>query len=228
MNDPRILILETSGRRGFVAVAQGATVREVRRLDEARRNARDLAPAAAELLQRQGWKAMELDAVLVSRGPGSYTGLRVGIMSAKALAYATRCALLGVETFAAVARQAPAECGRVDVLSDAQQDKVYVQPFVRQGEGWGAGGELTIRPFAEWLAGRDPAAWATGPGLAKWRDKLPADVPVVAADAWEPAVESVLAVGLARYEAGERDDPFALEPLYLRASSAEEQWRGRK
>ena len=66
----------------------------MRRLDEARRNARDLAPAAAELLQKQGWKPIGLDAVLVSCGPGSYTGLRVGIMSAKTLAYATRCALI--------------------------------------------------------------------------------------------------------------------------------------
>jgi hypothetical protein len=45
--------------------------------------------------------------------------------------------------------------------------------------------------------------------------------------AWQPGVEALLEVGLARWRAGERDDPFALEPLYLRASSAEEQWRGR-
>jgi tRNA threonylcarbamoyladenosine biosynthesis protein TsaB len=229
MNPPRLLILETSGRRGLVAVALGGAVREARRLDEARRNAvaRDLAPAVADLLRGQGWKAADLDGVLVSLGPGSYTGLRVGIVSAKALCYATRCALVGVRTFAALARQAPAECDRLDVLGDAQQDKVYAQSFVRQSESWQAG-ELSIRPFGEWLSGRDPRAWVTGPGLAKWRDKLPSDFPCVAQEAWEPSAESMLAVGLARYEAGERDDPFALEPLYLRASSAEEQWQGRK
>src|SRR5207248_2346702 len=102
----------------------------------------------------------------------------------------------------------------------------YVQTFARQGASWQAG-ELTIRPFNDWLAGRDPGAWATGPGLAKWRDKLPAEISCVAQDRWEPSAESLLAVGLARYEADERDDPFALEPLYLRASSAEEQWQGR-
>lgn len=227
MTSPRLLILETSGRRGLVAVADGGVVREARRLDEARRNARDLAPAVAELLRGQGWKATDLDAVLVSRGPGSYTGLRVGIMSAKTLAYATRCALVGIDTFAAIAHQAPPECDRLNVLSDAQQDKVYAQSFARRGTSWQPG-ELSIRPFSDWLSGRDPLAWATGPGLAKWRDKLPADVRCVDQDAWEPSAESLLAVGLARYQAGERDDPFALEPLYLRASSAEEQWQGRK
>src|SRR5262245_52282348 len=94
---PRLLILETSGRLGQVAVAGGSALRERRRLDEARRHARDLAPAVADLLATQGWKARDLHAVIVSLGPGSYTGLRVGLMSAKTLAYATGCTLIGVE-----------------------------------------------------------------------------------------------------------------------------------
>src|SRR5205085_7377236 len=105
---PRVLVLETSGRSGQVALAHGDDLLAVRSLDETRRHARDLAPAVKDLLTQQGWQVRDLDAVFVSRGPGSYTGLRVGIMSAKALAYATGCALLGIDTFAAIARQAPA------------------------------------------------------------------------------------------------------------------------
>jgi tRNA threonylcarbamoyladenosine biosynthesis protein TsaB len=223
----RLLILETSCRRGLVAVAAGAEVRGVRRLDESRRHARDLAPAVAELLAEQGWKARDLEGVIVGRGPGSYTGLRVGIMSARALAYATGCALIGLETFAVIARQAPAECSRVDVLADAQQDRVYVQSFERAGPVWQPASELAIRPFAQWLAGRDERAGVSGPGLFKWRARLPEGVTCAAEAAWEPGVESLLALGLARFAADERDDPFALDPLYLRGSSAEEQWRGR-
>ncbi len=229
MNDlPRLLVLETSGRAGHVAVALGREVRARRRLDEARRHARDLAPAVAELLAEQGWRPRDLNGVIVSRGPGSYTGLRVGVMSAKALAYATGCALLGVETFAAVALRAPGEMTRVDVLADAQQDKVYVQPFAWTGRGWSPRAELAVRPFAEWLAEREAGAWVTGPGLSKWQARLPTEVPRVEASLWEPAVEGLLELGLARYEAGERDDWRELEPAYLRASSAEEQWKGRR
>jgi tRNA threonylcarbamoyladenosine biosynthesis protein TsaB len=226
VTDPRLLIVETSARRGAVAVAHGDRLLGVHLLDEARRNARDLAPGIAELLRGQGWAAKQLDAVVVSLGPGSYTGLRVGVMSAKALAYAAGCALLGVETFAAVALQSPAECGRVDVIGDAQKEDVYVQSFAR-GEGWRAAGELRIEPFARWLEQRDSGAWVSGPGLAKWEAKLPPGVPWAPPEAREPRVESLLILGLARYRAEERDDPFALEPLYLRASSAERQWRGR-
>src|SRR5216683_2344963 len=106
----KLLILETSGKAGAVALAEGDVVRQVRRLDETRRQPRELA------------------AVIVSRGPGSYTGLRVGIMSAKAFAYATGCALIAVDTFAAIAAQAAPDVLLLDVIGDAQQDKAYLQP----------------------------------------------------------------------------------------------------
>src|SRR5215471_12911522 len=106
--DARLLLLETSGRVGQVALAEGGRLRGVRRLEETRRHARDLAPAVRELLAAQGWRVRDLHGVIVSRGPGSYTGLRVGIMSAKALAYATGCTLLAIDTFAVIAGQAPA------------------------------------------------------------------------------------------------------------------------
>jgi tRNA A37 threonylcarbamoyladenosine modification protein TsaB len=104
---------------------------------------------------------------------------------------------------------------------------VYAQPFGQEGGGWRALAPLAIRPFAEWLAARAADTWATGPGLLKWQGRLPADLPRVQAAAWEPRPESLLEIGLARYRAGQRDDVYALEPIYLRPSSAEEQWRGR-
>jgi tRNA threonylcarbamoyladenosine biosynthesis protein TsaB len=222
----RLLIVETSGRNGFVGVAEGSTLLAVRRLEEARRNARDLAPATVDLLTAQGWKARNLNGVVVSLGPGSYTGLRVGVMSAKTLAYAVGCALVGVETFAVVAAQAPKEINRLDVLADAQQEKVYVQSFTR-GAVWRPLGPLTVRPFSEWLALRGRETWVSGPGLHRWAPRTPADAAVVDAALWDPRPEALLQEGLARYRAGERADPFALEPLYLRPSSAEEQQRSR-
>jgi tRNA threonylcarbamoyladenosine biosynthesis protein TsaB len=224
---PRLLILETASRSGQVALALGEDLLAVRRLEELRRHARDLAPAVAELLAEQRWSPRDLDAVLVSRGPGSYTGLRVGVMSAKALAYATGCTLLAVDTFAAVAWQAPSETNRIDVLADAQQDKIYVQSFVRVGQQWQPLVALAIRRFEEWLTQKDPTAGVTGPGLSKWAGQLPSGTAIAPPDRWEPQSQSLLHLGLARYVAGERDDPFAVEPLYLRPSAAEEQWRGR-
>src|SRR5262245_20889227 len=149
--DPRLLLLETSGRVGQVALAHGESLLGLRRLDETRRHARDLAPAVRDLLAEHGWRPRDLHAVVVSRGPGSYTGLRVGVMSAKALAYATGCTLLAPDTFAAIAVQTPAAAQRLDVLADAQQDRVYVQRFRRSGEGvWAPETALAIQTVTQW------------------------------------------------------------------------------
>jgi tRNA threonylcarbamoyladenosine biosynthesis protein TsaB len=219
---PRLLLLETSGRSGLVALAEGEALVVTRRLDEPRRQARDLAPAVADLLAVAGWKPRDVAAVVVGRGPGSYTGLRVGLMSAKTFAYAAGCALLAIDTFAVIAAQAPAEADPLDVIADAQQQKAYVQRFARGA----AVSPLAIRPLADWLADA-PAPWASGPGLRLHRGGLPAGVRAVDESLWEPRADSLLALALRRWHAGERDDPFAVEPLYLRPSSAEEQWRAR-
>jgi tRNA threonylcarbamoyladenosine biosynthesis protein TsaB len=225
----RLLILETSGRIGQVAVAQGPNLRGQRRLDETRRHARDLAPAVKELLTEPGWRPTELDAVIVGRGPGSYTGLRVGIASAQALAYATGCAVVAVDTFLAIAQQAPAGAVRLAVLADAQQDKAYVQEFSQRGDsaGWQPATDLGVLPFADFLGSRDPRTWLTGPGLHRWLERLPKAALVVEQACWEPRIESLLAIGLARLQNGERDDFWRLEPLYARPSAAEQKWAQR-
>jgi tRNA threonylcarbamoyladenosine biosynthesis protein TsaB len=213
----RFLIIDTSDRRGRVAVSQGERVIGTRLLEEARRHARDLVPFAQELLREQDWKARDLTGVIVSRGPGSYTGLRVGLMSAKTLAYATRCVLLGIDTFAALARQAPPEVEAAYLIADAQQGKVYVQRYAH-----GQGGVLEINPFAAWLATVPAGAWITGPGLEFFGSQIPADFQQAPREERSPRPETLLALGTERFRRGEKDDPFTLEPLYLRPSSAEE------
>jgi tRNA threonylcarbamoyladenosine biosynthesis protein TsaB len=221
--------LETSGGSGWVALAQGDTLRSVRRLDEARRHARDLAPAVRDLLTAENWKPRDINAAFISRGPGSYTGLRVGLISAKVFAYATGCALIAIDTFAAIAAQAPKEALAVDVLADAQQHKVYVQSFARHdcGGTFTPSSPLTIEPFAAWLERREPNAWVSGPGLTVMGRRLPEGVPVVAGERWLPQPESLLELGLRRFRAGECDNLWTVEPLYLRPSSAEEKWQQR-
>ncbi len=227
-DSPRLLVIETSGRGGSVAVASGSELLAVQHLEESRRHARDLAPVTAALLGERGWKPPELAAVIVSLGPGSYTGLRVGLMSAKVLAYSTGCALIGVDTFLALALQVPDEASEfVDVIADAQQDKVYVQRFARSPGTWREFSALSIAPFAEWQANRGPRAWVTGPGLHRRSGDVTEGERVTPESCWNPRPESLLRLGLARYLTGERDDPYRIEPRYLRPSSAEQQWQDR-
>jgi tRNA threonylcarbamoyladenosine biosynthesis protein TsaB len=221
---PRVLILETSSRTGQVALALGDELRGVRPLEEARRNARDLAPATAALLAEQGWRPRDIQAVIVSRGPGSYTGLRVGIMSAKTFAYATGSALIGVETFRAIALQAE-QTVRLDVIADAQQDKIYVERFVRDrdGEPWRVETDLHIDRLSDWLTGLPSDVAVTGPGLHIHGKSIPGHIRQMSPEQWDTLADSLLQIGLARFHSGERDEVWKAEPIYLRPSSAEEQ-----
>lgn len=228
ITDPRVLLFDTSGRSGWVAVARGEEVLAVRPLDETRRHARDLAPAAAALLAEQGWQPRDIQALVVSRGPGSYTSLRVGLISAKVFAYATGCALIAVETFAAIAARQPPEVEAVDVVADAQQGKVYVQRFrCRSGETPLPLTELAIEPFDDWLTRRAAGAWLCGPGLRVPGRRWPEATWITPENHWDPHPKGTLRVGLARYRAEERDDPWTVDPIYLRPSSAEEKWSAR-
>src|SRR5262245_29367127 len=135
-SESRLLLIETSGRRGQVGAAAGRDLIAHRELDPARTHARDLAPAIKSVLNDAGWSARDLTAVFVSVGPGSYTGLRVGVMAAKALAYATKCDLLAVETFVAIAANTPPLAATLDVISDGQRGLLYRQRFARAGNDW--------------------------------------------------------------------------------------------
>jgi len=214
------LILETSGRVAKVGLARCGAVVRATQLDDTRRHARDLAPTVTAMLDAESLRPADLTGVMASRGPGSYTGLRVGLVSAKALAYAVGCKLVAVDTFAAIAEQTPAETDQVWVIADALQGQVYVQGFARVAGGWSAADSLRIVSFEDWLP-HAAEKWVSGPGVSVYADRIPEECRLVAQADREPRVESVFAAG-ARLEALSREELFALEPLYLRGSSAEE------
>ncbi len=225
--EPRLLILETSGRTGEVALARGPVIVQHRVLDETRLHARDLAPAVAAMLRAEQWKPADIQSLIVNRGPGSYTGLRVGIMSAKTFAYATGCALIAIDGFAAVARQAPVEALQIAVIADAQQDRVYQQNFRRSGSNseMVAVSSLRIDPFSDWIQTIAAESWVSGPGLRTFRARLPTQLRIPQERSWDPRPNTLVDMGLSGYLSGQRDDVWKLEPLYLRPSSAEEKWR---
>jgi tRNA threonylcarbamoyladenosine biosynthesis protein TsaB len=220
MSDPW-LILETSGRGGQVGLALDEVVVNRVALDPTRRHNRDLAPAVQHLLRDAGLTARSLAGVMVSVGPGSFTGLRVGVMSAKALAYALGCPLVAVPTFHAIAAGSSG-AATVEVIADALKGLVYSQRFrLVDPTRWEPVTELRIEPVGDWAARLTPGIVVTGPGLDVHERSVPDAVVRVEAAARVPDVEAVYRVGRG-LDPLSRDAVFALEPLYLRPSSAEE------
>src|SRR5262245_32191202 len=110
--EKRIVAIETSGQHGSVAVLCGEEKGEARLvreivLSDQQRTAQSLAPALNKLLQTAGWEPSTVSLVAVLTGPGSFTGLRIGVTTAKTLAYAWGADVVGINTLEAIAEQAP-------------------------------------------------------------------------------------------------------------------------
>lgn len=224
----RILALETSGLAGSVAGCQAGRVLAERVLDPAARSARTLAPAVRDLLTELGWSGAAVDAVAVSAGPGSFTGLRVGVTTAKVLAYAWRCRLVGVDTLESIAWHLTVEMAadRTAIVLDAGRGQVYAAAF-RQSQTGALRGEHPTRlmePDA-WLASLEPGVLVAGPALTQLAPRLPPSVRLAPRQLWHPQARGVALAALDRLNRNEEDDPFTLAPRYLRPSAAEEKTR---
>ncbi|HQU45635.1 MAG TPA: tRNA (adenosine(37)-N6)-threonylcarbamoyltransferase complex dimerization subunit type 1 TsaB [Pirellulales bacterium] len=220
-----ILALETSGTSGGVAVLDDGNVLAEVRLDPAQRSAKLLAPAIKRLIEQVAWRPADVELVAVAVGPGSFTGLRVGVTTAKTFAYAVGAEVLAVNTLEVIAAQATT-AGHGELIAaaiDAQRGDVYTATFRRRAPlGLEIVVPVSIRRADEWIAGLSAGTLATGPALEKLLPRLPADVAVAAGELWFPQANMVGRLAAAKHAAGQRDDLWRLAPLYLRASAAEE------
>lgn len=137
---PSILLIETSTALCSVALAMDGRIAANRESDRPRAHAAMTAPFVKEVLDRQGLAASDLDAVCVSAGPGSYTGLRVGVSTAKGICFAAGIPLLSTGTLDVLVHQAAAEgllpegCRYVIPMIDARRMEVYTAVFTPAGE----------------------------------------------------------------------------------------------
>jgi tRNA threonylcarbamoyladenosine biosynthesis protein TsaB len=207
------LVLETSSRT-LVGLVKDGSLHEQLDLGVGRGQNRWLLPRIQELLTRAGLHPSQLSSIVVCQGPGSYTGLRVGLTVAKTLAYALNCELVAVPTFEAIAVEF-AETPSIIVLGDALNHTCYVQQF-KHGL---AVKELEIQPLDSIISALKENEVVTGPGLVTFAAELPATQPRI-----EKTAPSVIALvnAASSLQPLSRTDLFALEPLYLRGSSAEE------
>ncbi|MCF8331492.1 MAG: tRNA (adenosine(37)-N6)-threonylcarbamoyltransferase complex dimerization subunit type 1 TsaB [Bacteroidales bacterium] len=128
-----ILNIETSTRICSVAVAEGDKILASRHQSDTQEHARILHPFIEEVIEEAGIKYQNLDAVAVSEGPGSYTGLRIGVSTAKGLCYARNLPLVSVSTLKAMALHAISEINKKNALYapmiDARRMEVYLAVF---------------------------------------------------------------------------------------------------
>lgn len=223
-NSVNIVVIETSASCGEIAIADETKIVDVRAIAAARKHARELAPLLKEMLGRAFWSPKSIGLVIVGIGPGSYTGLRVGVMAAKTLAYATGAEIVGVDSLANVAESAPCDCQLIAAIADAQQGLLYAGSFGRavpEGAPIPLGSPQIVRG-CDWIASRPAGTYLTGPALSRFRSAAPSECLCASEDASQPTAHACWAIGMRLYKSGRRDDFWSIEPRYLRPSAAEE------
>ena len=217
-----VLALETTQRQGSVAALHSGELLVEHQLPPDRRSAQTLAPAIAELLAEVHWQPSDVQLIATPSGPGSFTGLRVGVATAKTLAYALGCELLGVNTLEVIAAAAGDFTGRLRVISNAERNQLFAAdgPGASDSQDWNAA--TRIVDIEDWLTSLRSGDTVTGPALEKLADRLPPGVKVVAHQQWAPRASSVGSVAWQHYETGRRDDVLQMVPQYFRQSAAEE------
>ncbi len=126
----RILSIETSTSICSVAIHEQGELLALAEIKEPGAHAEKLLLLVDELFEKSGLSFGDLDAVAVSQGPGSYTGLRIGVSTAKGIAYALEIPLIGINTLQAMAAsQSVAPGDYVVAVLDARRKEVYTQTF---------------------------------------------------------------------------------------------------
>ena len=220
-----LLALETATGTCGVAVLRDDAVIAQAHLHRPRVHSERLTPLVEDILDHAGVAAKALDAVAVSMGPGSYTGLRIGVSTAKGWAMAADAALVGVPTLDAYAAQLRSVVASGDVvcaLLDARRDEVYAGAYRMTTDGMEEHAPtkaLPVEALSDWIGDVAGRLWLVGDGAPKAQESLgtvEAPHTLVPSGDVPPSAAWVARRGRQRLAAEGPDDVATFEPFYVK------------
>jgi tRNA threonylcarbamoyladenosine biosynthesis protein TsaB len=234
----RLLAIDTSTRRVGVAVGDANGVEALVALGgpcdrRPPRHAEELVPAIQYLMGRVGGELAHVSAIAVAIGPGMFTGLRVGVTTAKVIAQALRVPLVPVPTLDLVAYPLRYASSTVVPVMDARRDEVYYAMYQPVPGGMQRVGGYELGPVEDVtaeLAARGQEALVCGDGALRFAGAF-ADldrVDLAGAAHAAPSLPALVELAAARYEREEFVAPAEVVPMYLRRSDAEIAWDHRE
>lgn len=232
-----ILGIETAVERVGVAIGDSRGVVASATLTSDRRHAESLTPMISFVLDQAGLSMNDLSAVVVDAGPGLFTGMRVGIAAAEALAWALEIPGVGVCSLDVAAMNAPTSVSTgpdtVAVALDARRGEVYWALYRSSESGFPVrlGDPVVGNPddLAVHLADRAEDVVCVGSGFHRYAEVFDAPwMQVLGAEHALPSADNVVRLGVVRTANDDAEPTSAVEPIYLRAPDAEINWQTRE
>ncbi|NMB02393.1 MAG: tRNA (adenosine(37)-N6)-threonylcarbamoyltransferase complex dimerization subunit type 1 TsaB [Firmicutes bacterium] len=223
-----VLGIDTSTMTGGVALLSNETLVGESLLNIRTTHSERLLPALEELLGHSGVQMEELGLISVVTGPGSFTGLRIGMATAKGFSFARKTPLVGVTTLEAYGWQFKFFPGIVVSLVDARRKTAFWQAF-REGNALNEPSYGTLQDVIAWcLAQKNQEFLFVGDGAVNYAQEIKASLPrAILPDAPQSLLRpsATAHLGYIRYLAGEVHDAFSLNPTYMRQTEAERKWQ---
>jgi tRNA threonylcarbamoyladenosine biosynthesis protein TsaB len=218
-----LLALESATGAASAALWRAGEVRDLERTPPGVSVAASLLPAIDTLLRRAKLGVAELGGYAIGIGPGSFTGLRIGVATLKGLAFGSEAPVAAVSTLAALARAAGAGAEPVVALLDARRGEVYAAAFARGGEAPDPrlpAGVYTAAQLA-WLLPAHCRLVGEGAAIVGAELERALGAGVSCEPAWAPAAAQVAELGARLLAQGAGVAHEALVPSYLRRAEAE-------
>ncbi|MCF0153570.1 MAG: tRNA (adenosine(37)-N6)-threonylcarbamoyltransferase complex dimerization subunit type 1 TsaB [Megasphaera sp.] len=228
-----LLAIETSSLVSSVALLHDDTLRAELTIQARLTHSEQLMPHIADMLDKASVKKSQIDGVAVAVGPGSFTGLRIGLATAKGLSFAWNVPIVGVTTPVSLAWNFVGVSDRICTLIDAQKGNVYAGVYRWDRTTLTTEKEIYIAPRTEVLETLEregqPVVFC-GDGSLKGRAAIEGRSPLFRMAPPTMVIPRAGSVALAanvRFAAGDYDDCMTLTPSYLRRSEAEVLWEKR-
>ena len=226
----KVVGIETSGSIGSVAVCDGNTVVGRHTFGKASNHGKEIVSSLEAIFNEVKWKPEDIDLIAVSIGPGSYTGLRIGVTCAKTLAYGLGKPVIDVPTLDVLAGNIKDDVKHICPVIDAKRKRVYACIYSRKNSKNKRTTDFLIITPGELKDILPESTLIFGDGVAPYKEIF-AQMKVTIIEDEKPGIAEAVDVarlGLERYEQGERCEINALVPLYLRKSEAEEKLQERR
>ena len=181
------------------------------------RHSEILIPTVKSLIEKAAWQIPDIELVCVGLGPGSFTGLRIGVAAVKGLAAVLGCKVIGVPTLDAIVLNYKGEELFVAPVLDAHKGKVYSSVYEHAGGQFNRSTEyllVTVEELTEEIPDR---TFFFGNAIDKYRDVLDRSDACVYSEEmdWYPRAADIGILGIEKFLKQGSDDPEQLDPLYL-------------
>lgn len=218
------LLMDTVSHNCSVALAREGVICASKSINEAHIHSRKLGVLIQQVLDQEGIKAASLGTIALGRGPGSYTGLRIGVATAKSMAFALDIPLIGINSLASMAAQTVDQAEGTDALHapmlDARRMEIYTATFDNQLNLYAETESHVIEEDSFRALLKDQIVYFSGNGMSKARPYLEVNSNArFVYDIW-PSAHFMVQEAMRKWEKGEVEEVSTFEPFYLKAFQA--------